>query len=171
MCGPAPAPAGTGTAAPAPEPATPAAEATAGGILFRFEPGGSPAKVFLAGEFNGWNDTANPMADEDGDGVWELALPFAPGKYAYKFVVDGSWLEDPNAAEFVDDGFGGKNSVLTVTEDGTTNAGGSGGGTAPAELKEYRIAPPDELCAIRCPSAFRGQNLDRWMNRRNPGFG
>ena len=32
----------------------------------------------------------------------------------YKFVVDGTWMEDPANPETVPDPYGGKNSVLTV---------------------------------------------------------
>ena len=49
------------------------------------------------------------------DGRWlkELALP--PGRYEYRFVVDGVWTDDPAAAELVDNGFGGRNAILNVT--------------------------------------------------------
>ena len=36
----------------------------------------------------------------------------------YKFVADGNWISDPNAPDSDDDGFGGKNGVVTVTADG-----------------------------------------------------
>jgi 1,4-alpha-glucan branching enzyme len=50
-----------------------------------------------------------------GDGIWSIVKPLSPGRYEYKFVVDrNSWLIDPNALETVDDGYGGKNSVLIV---------------------------------------------------------
>ncbi len=29
------------------------------------------------------------------DGTWEATLPLAPGRYAYKFKVDGRWTLDP----------------------------------------------------------------------------
>jgi hypothetical protein len=50
-----------------------------------------------------------------GDGVWSIIKSLAPGRYAYKFVVDrNSWVKDPNALETIDDGYGGDNSVLIV---------------------------------------------------------
>jgi hypothetical protein len=41
-------------------------------------------------------------------------LPLQPGRYEYKFVVDGEGIADPFAAEHNDDGFGSSNAVLEV---------------------------------------------------------
>ena len=43
-----------------------------------------------------------------------LELP--EGRHEYLFVVDGQWLPDPNAKESVANPYGGRNSVLTVSE-------------------------------------------------------
>ena len=69
----------------------------------------------LAGEFNSWNTTADPMTKQT-DGSWTITKKLEPGRYLYKFVLDGGkvWKEDPGASESVDDGQGGKNSVLVV---------------------------------------------------------
>jgi 1,4-alpha-glucan branching enzyme len=48
------------------------------------------------------------------DGIWRTALKLQPGRYEYKFVVDGTWMEDPGNPDMVPDPFGGNNSVLTV---------------------------------------------------------
>ncbi|MGA2774743.1 MAG: AAA family ATPase [Candidatus Omnitrophota bacterium] len=50
-------------------------------------------EVFLVGEFNNWK------ADESGkmnnvDGTWIKSLMLHPGKYRYRFIIDGSWTED-----------------------------------------------------------------------------
>jgi glycosidase len=108
-----------GAAATAKPAAKPAAEPAAGGgvrVTFLYEVGeGQSSQVFVAGSFNGWDPTAEKMSDEDGDGIYVLVKEMAPGEYHYKFVDNGNWLTDENAASFVDDGFGGQNSVLTVT--------------------------------------------------------
>ncbi len=71
-------------------------------------------EVCLAGNFNDWHPAASPMvAMPEGRWLKELALP--PGRYEYRFVVDGVWTDDPAAAELVDNGFGGRNAVLNVT--------------------------------------------------------
>jgi hypothetical protein len=72
-----------------------------------------PNAVFLAGEFNGWSTTATPM-QRKASGDWTVDLPLTPGKYQYKFVVNGEWFQDSENPESVPDGWGGKNSVITV---------------------------------------------------------
>ncbi|HEX4900266.1 MAG TPA: S8 family serine peptidase [Pyrinomonadaceae bacterium] len=68
--------------------------------------------VALAGDFNNWNGA--PFAKQ-ANGFWNILIPVpAPGRYSYKFVVDGAWLEDPNNVIKIEDGFGGLNSVLHI---------------------------------------------------------
>jgi 1,4-alpha-glucan branching enzyme len=69
--------------------------------------------VFVAGEFNDWSPTATPM-EKGEDGIWRAKLKLKTGKYQYKFVVDGTWMEDPGNPDMVADPYGGHNSVLTV---------------------------------------------------------
>ena len=47
-------------------------------------------------------------------GLWEKRLVLPPGHYEYKFVVDGSWTQDPEAAENVPNILGSLNSVVEV---------------------------------------------------------
>ena len=72
-------------------------------------------EVYVAGSFNGWVPQKSPLANT-GNGHWVGDLAVGPGRYEYLFVVDGQWLPDPNARETVDNPFGGKNSVLLVSE-------------------------------------------------------
>jgi 1,4-alpha-glucan branching enzyme len=69
--------------------------------------------VALSGEFNAWSTVANHMRQLD-NGVWQITLALAPGKYQYKFVVDGQWRSDVSAKETVDNQFGTLNSVIEV---------------------------------------------------------
>jgi 1,4-alpha-glucan branching enzyme len=69
--------------------------------------------VCLAGSFNDWHPTASPMVDL-GNGRWAKEIVLPPGRYEYRFVVDGQWQPDPNAKESVTNPFGSTNSVLTV---------------------------------------------------------
>jgi len=71
-------------------------------------------KVSLAGDFNGWSREGNPLLPR-GDGVWSVTIPLASGRYEYMFLVDGkTWLPDPGAGRYTNDGFGGKNSILDL---------------------------------------------------------
>lgn len=70
-------------------------------------------QVYLSGEFNGWAPNATPMTRKP-DGHWEAALTLRPGRYQYKYVVDGQWLPDPEAREQVPNEYGSWNSVIVV---------------------------------------------------------
>jgi Glycogen recognition site of AMP-activated protein kinase len=72
-------------------------------------------KVYVAGSFNEWKPERTPLAPL-GNGRWGGDLAVKPGRHEYLFVVDGQWLPDPNAKETVQNPFGGKNSVLVVSE-------------------------------------------------------
>ena len=50
--------------------------------------------VFLAGTFNDWDPVGTPMR-EISDGKWSAELELAPGRYEYKFIVDGVWCCEP----------------------------------------------------------------------------
>jgi hypothetical protein len=110
---PAPAPAKAVSPAPAQAPApvkTAAPEVPA--VKFELYERNARA-VFVAGTFNAWNPTATPLKN-NGAGKWETALRLSPGKYQYRFVVDGKWIADPLAKETVPNPFEGVNSVLVV---------------------------------------------------------
>ena|ERR1051325_2546796 len=70
--------------------------------------------VCVAGTFNHWQPESKAL-QTSGAGHWwkETALP--PGSYEYCLVVDGQWIPDPLARETVPNPFGGRNSVLKVT--------------------------------------------------------
>ncbi|MBW2264109.1 MAG: hypothetical protein JRG91_19265 [Deltaproteobacteria bacterium] len=73
------------------------------------------SRVTLVGDFNGWSEEGLELADEDGDGVWTIEIDASPGRYRYRFLVDGeTWVMDPGADTLVDDGFGGMDSVKYV---------------------------------------------------------
>jgi 1,4-alpha-glucan branching enzyme len=71
-------------------------------------------QVFVAGTFNNWNPTANPMKDNPGSGHCKATLSLAAGRHEYKFVVNGVWIMDSNSTDWALDGYGSLNSVLHV---------------------------------------------------------
>ncbi len=82
-------------------------------VKFTYQPLiGGKHQVFIAGDFNNWSESETPM--EENDGIYEITLHLKQGKYGYKFIVDGQWMVDENADEFIDDGYGGKNSIVFV---------------------------------------------------------
>ena len=70
--------------------------------------------VSLAGTFNHWDPRATPLVRSGAGDLWTATLSLPPGQHQYAFVVDGTrWVPDPTAPA-VDDGFGRRNSVLTL---------------------------------------------------------
>ncbi|MGB6220038.1 glycogen-binding domain-containing protein [Haloferula sp.] len=50
--------------------------------------------VFLAGTFNDWNPESIPLKFAT-NGKWSTRLDLAPGRYEFKFIVDGQWCCEP----------------------------------------------------------------------------
>lgn len=89
-------------------------EITKDGILFSFY-APTARSVTISGNFNAWDIHKDRMSGPDKNGVWSVVIPLREGRYEYLFIVDGKWRPDPSVPA-VDDGFGGKNSVLFVPE-------------------------------------------------------
>ncbi|HAH23834.1 MAG TPA: hypothetical protein DCL77_08765 [Prolixibacteraceae bacterium] len=68
--------------------------------------------VILAGSFNNWNEDGYKMVKEGGKWIWPIYLQ--PGKYTYKFIVDGTWILDPADKLYDQNEYGTNNSVLWV---------------------------------------------------------
>ena len=104
-------------------------------------------QVCVAGSFNGWQSSTAPMKSF-GAGRWTLDLALKPGKYEYRFVVDGNWTDDPLAHTFVANPFGTRNCVLlvgapTATENGNSRSKSEAGcATVPAQAKPTSAPPP-----------------------------
>lgn len=84
--------------------------------LFTYKPAGKLKVVNLFGQFNSWNRQSLPMKDNNGDGVYEISIPLDPGRYEYKFYVDGKELIDPANPVKVPNGMGDFNSVRIIEE-------------------------------------------------------
>ncbi len=70
-------------------------------------------KVNLAGSFNNW-DMKSLRAKKDSKGNWSASVSLKPGKYEYKFLIDGSWVNDPRCLACVANAFGTHNCVIEV---------------------------------------------------------
>lgn len=66
-------------------------------------------QVLLAGSFTNWQFDALSMNRTDSG--WTLTVKLGPGKYWYKFIVDGGWTVDFDNKLSEDDGRGNINSV------------------------------------------------------------
>jgi chromosome partitioning protein len=97
---------------------TPGVLVTPEGVVFTVEALGAQ-RVQLVGDFNGWSVEGSDMEKEGR--FWRKVLNLQPGRYLYRFVVDGNWQRDPlNAA--VEPCQGGYNSVLVLNEDNVAEA-------------------------------------------------
>jgi 1,4-alpha-glucan branching enzyme len=70
-------------------------------------------KVCVVGSFNNW-DPKKVSAKKDTKGNWTVKVSLKPGRYEYKFFVDGSWVNDPKCSSAVYNSFGTQNSVVEV---------------------------------------------------------
>jgi len=66
-------------------------------------------EVFLAASFTNWQNGKLAM-HKTTDG-WAADVNLPPGKYYYKFIVDGNWMTDPDNLLVENDGNGNENSV------------------------------------------------------------
>jgi chromosome partitioning protein len=84
----------------------------ADGVLFaaRFD---GAARVLIAGDFNNWSAMSTPMWAAT-PGLYQAKLPLMPGRYRYRFVVDGRWMTDPHNATVEVNQFGEMNNVVEV---------------------------------------------------------
>ena len=73
------------------------------------------SEVLLAGDFTNWQNGALPMTKTDKGFTLTKTFKTAD-ELRYKFISDGNWTTDLRAPDFVDDGFGGKNSHVVIAD-------------------------------------------------------
>ena len=82
-------------------------------VLFEFY--ASEAKeVMLAGDFNGW-DASACVLKKNASGKWQRTLKLKPGRYEYRYRVDGNWQNDQRPVKCVPNAFGTWNCVVEVS--------------------------------------------------------
>ena len=74
----------------------------------------SAQDVRLAGTFNSW-DASKHRLRKDSDGRWHLTLKLKPGRYEYRYLVDGNWENDQRPVACVPNAFGTWNCVVEVS--------------------------------------------------------
>lgn len=73
----------------------------------------SAVKVSVAGTFNHWNSEKDLMKN-DGSGRWKITMLLPPGRYEYRYSIDGTWQNDQRPVECIPNAFGTWNCVLEV---------------------------------------------------------
>lgn len=108
--------------------------------------------VSVAGTFNEWDTTANPMALVS-PGLWRAEIPLKPGRYRFKYFVDGAeWALDDEASVEESDGI--VDSVLIVIPSAET--------VPPAEGTEF-IYRSETAESVSVVGAF-----NHWKPDANP---
>jgi len=74
------------------------------------EPGN---QIYLTGSFNKWSPDSVKMEDI-GDGRYQQSLQLPKGRHEYKFVVNNTWMADPDCHNWQPNKHGSLNSVLNV---------------------------------------------------------
>jgi hypothetical protein len=90
----------------------PPAPSLSGNTTFKLSGHTDAEAVAIYGSFNDWIQSKNYCARE-GDG-WVCRIDLPPGKYTYKFLVDGVDLNDPTNSVTEDDGNGRLDSVIVI---------------------------------------------------------
>ncbi|MBE3070211.1 MAG: isoamylase early set domain-containing protein [Planctomycetes bacterium] len=70
-------------------------------------------RVCVVGDFNQWDPEVGRMCKYR-DGTYRAKVGLKPGDYQYKFVVDGVWVNDAEAATQAMNPYGTLNSVVHV---------------------------------------------------------
>lgn len=71
-------------------------------------------RIYLVGDFNGWNQTSHPFA-RGGDGAWFFVIDLEPGRsYEFRYWLDGYWMNDSDADAHVANTFGATNFVVNT---------------------------------------------------------
>lgn len=83
--------------------------------LVRFELLAPAARrVTIVGDFNAWDPRGHAL-ERARNGVWAIAIPLAPGRYVYSFMIDGRLTPDPRAPRSTDEDFGSPSSTRLVS--------------------------------------------------------
>ncbi len=78
------------------------------------QPLSSASRMSVAGDFNGWDPGRTPLRRDDDLNVWQACVPTPPGRYRYRIVIDGQWLQDPYNTYVETNPFGELNSVVEI---------------------------------------------------------
>jgi alpha-amylase/alpha-mannosidase (GH57 family) len=96
--------------------------------------------VAVVGDFNGWSRSEDSLRAGP-DGLWSLTRVLRPGRYQYKFLVDGaSYILDPaNPATVMNYNSTAENSVFVLTEEGRVRLSAE---LEPSSLNPNDVYPP-----------------------------
>ena len=71
-------------------------------------------EVHLVGDFNNWQISQDSLLWQKEEGLWQKRIFLEPGRYRYKFVIDGEWTTDPLNDRLEPNPYGGVDSVFEI---------------------------------------------------------
>lgn len=82
-----------------------------GSVSFKVKTAAKAQKAALAGDWNNWQPVT---MRKQKDGTFIVSVDIPPGRYEYKFVVDGSWVHDGDVPGVISNSYGTLNSVAYI---------------------------------------------------------
>jgi len=86
---------------------------TENGVLFTLD-APQARHVQVAGDFNSWMPDDGEM--EFSGGIWRKMLSLEPGRYRYRYIIDGQWQADPLNDCVEPSPFGDNDSVIDLRQ-------------------------------------------------------
>lgn len=73
--------------------------------------------IYLVGDFNDWHTSSHPMR-RGREGGWSLTMDLEVGRsYQFRYLVDGSWMNESQADGYVHNPYGSDNSVVETSQE------------------------------------------------------
>jgi Glycogen recognition site of AMP-activated protein kinase len=90
--------------------------AESGTVEFRLDRDGEDVP-YLMGSWDGWQRPGISMVRQPGETpTWKVEVELPPGEHQFRYRIGDDWFNDPSADRTVENGMGGKNSVVVVEE-------------------------------------------------------
>ncbi len=84
-------------------------------VTFSLPADAAQDSVAIVGDFNNWDESKHAMTKDKKSGEWKKNVQLKPGRYEFRYLVDGSrWENDSEADGSVDTPFFSQNSVLEL---------------------------------------------------------
>ena len=70
--------------------------------------------IYLVGDFNEWNRLSHPF-QLNREGVWTITVDLEANRfYQFRYLYDGTWINDNQADAYVRNNFGSDNFVVVT---------------------------------------------------------
>jgi len=119
-------------------------------------------EVYVAGTFNDWNKI-KMFPQTYPPNLYSVKVDLLPGKYEYKFVVDGVWCYD-SMKPLVNDTFNGKNNYLNIENEKIVNLVHVGNNTFDVAIPKGDIVVHSGNC-IKSGTNLELEKINNWFKQ------